>query len=179
MIVHNCPQYNYVDMLICDGHREYDLPAISGLRIDTIFAPFELSALLNDADEPITALFNAFPKELQNEMQGNVFTTVYKTHGSFDAHVQLLREFTKVVFTDETGGDDDTYDYWPTAIGMCRSIATDLDKLRPAPNNSSTFTDELYAAYQQYVRTYGAVDEYFWDYDNQTFENSHPSKKET
>lgn len=166
MIANNCLRYNYVELLICDYHKEYALPDIPELRVETIYDPYALSDLLNDNDATLEALFNAFPQELKDEM-GDEHNTIYKTHGSYALHLEMLHQFTKQIFLSATGGDDDTFDYWPTAIGIARQLAKDLDEIMA----TTIHTDDLYSAYQSYVIEFGRVPEYAWS-ENEEFENN-------
>ena len=57
------------------------------------------------------------------------FGSLYSVHGSIADHRKLFTEFATACNEGPIGGDDDTFDYWPSAMDMLEVYARDLAKL--------------------------------------------------
>jgi hypothetical protein len=67
-----------------------------------------------------------------------------------DMHAYLLNYLESIGGPE--GGDDDTYDYWPTAMGICCDIARDLHEIDPTLDSFKavcTHWDNISAVYAE------------------------------
>jgi hypothetical protein len=189
---YNSGGHAYDTLWIRDYHTEYPLPDLSTIprthdgfyaRIHCIYSEYNLEDLLTHdelmpgrggyigGDHPIMQIIiDALPDELcdiwydEGRKVKQSPGHVWELHGDQSQLVYIFRAFTSSIFSRETGGDDDTFDYWPNAVDMSQQMARDLDTMYS--NGTTTYYDELRNAYLAYIATHGRVTDFQFDADD-------------
>jgi hypothetical protein len=129
-------RYGYAQLLIADYHLEYPLEPHPNTRVDLVWQPGSVENIgyLLDPEQDAMAVDDKV-KAFEEVMFGPLIEK-YGMHyepgmnlwllqgslsglaGVFDRHAQNLM--------GGSGGDDDTFDYWPNAFEMLMMMAQDL-----------------------------------------------------
>jgi hypothetical protein len=172
--------YDSITLHIADYHGEYQLPTNpprtpNGVRarVDTLIDASRLEDLMGE--EETNTYLSHMPQQLQ-DVYGDTHIYVHELYGTFNQLLWIFNHFCNRLFrapytTEYEGhiltistpsGDDDTFDYWPSAVTMAYQLACDLDTLRP---DCIYVKDDLKARYERHVKKYGEIDEYSPDWE--------------
>lgn len=154
------PEQDSITLHIADMHGEYTLPTnpprspvYGDAHIYTLISFSALEKLMGDG--PTEDYLNKhLPQELQ-DVYGSALVDVWELYGTHDQLVWVFDEFCGKLFEKETGGDDDTFDYWPSAMTVAYQLACDLNRL-----------GILKARYAEYIVNFGEVMEYTPDWED-------------
>lgn len=150
-------------LLITDNHTEYPLPDPETIgKLDCMYEPkmtivvdqYMLEELTGD-DRLVARLIEALPEGVDKGGIGYLWA-IDATEAQIKA---IFAAFMDSIFARETGGDDDTFDYWPNAIDMAQQIALDLDTINDANNARA----ELRTRYLAFIKQFGRVMEFSYD----------------
>jgi hypothetical protein len=152
---------------IADMHGEYVLPTDAPkteegfrARISCVINYSALEELMGE--EETTEYLLHMPKKLQ-DVYGSEMVDVWSLAGSYNQLLWVFNEFAHSLFANETGGDDDTFDYWPSAMTVAWQIACDLDEAVPEGDVRGL----LKIGYSAFVQEFGEVMEYTPDWENE------------
>lgn len=141
-------------LLLGDHNGEYAIPKTPGgaYNIEEIFNRFDLENIFGE--EAVEELLKHVPEELNED-----FSYIWLVEGMYSQLLVTFNAFCRKVMADKTGGDDDTFDYWPSAMHVLQQFANDLDKINP----DNKHYEQLRQAYLNYITTFGRVPEYHFD----------------
>jgi hypothetical protein len=158
------PQQDSITLHIADLHGEYVLPSNPPggySRVYCIIDYFRLEQLMGEGptDDYLNA---AMPQKLQ-DVFGSAQVDVWELFGTYDQLQWVFLEFLNKIFDHETGGDDDIFDYWRSAMTVAWQLANDLDEAYKSGEN----VDHLKVRYAEYIDKFGEVMEYTPDWEGE------------
>lgn len=172
MIIENHPTGGAA-VLLYDMHGEYSggltaLPYGTGVDFLRCEIVWDFSAIIDAASavraseswdsidaDVCDAFCKLFPGGLDEQLGVNVGSgMLWKIWGSKPESLERAFDHLLEVTNIQPSGDDDTFDYWPSAMRMLRVFAVDLDELvggdhlsryRTLIPNAGSWTEELLA----------------------------------
>src|ERR1700734_1259194 len=140
-----------ITLHIADMHGEYQLRTTelrghhSTARVSVIIDAHRLREFMG---EDVTEIYlSSMPQKLQGVF-GSSEVDVWELWGSYTQLLAVFDDFCDEIFKPAyevmgmtittPSGDDDTYDYWPTAMTVAWQLACDLDEVHVAGNIRET-----------------------------------------
>jgi hypothetical protein len=162
---------DYISLWLTDYHTDYPLPDnIPNTIVDIIFDGNALEEIFGP--DAMTELWKHAPKAITDEYGEDMYYMhLWQVSGSYDAISQVLDAFTNRVFAPPKysptydfflhtpSGDDDAFDYWPTAVDLAKQIAIDLDSINPDGKQYQQLRDKYIA----FIKKGGTISEFNFD----------------
>lgn len=159
-------QCEYYVLYLTEYHGEYPIDAdiyrtplkTNGFsaRVECIWNGFEVgeaarafggdedSITSSDDDKMEPMLFPDLRKTPEDPAIGHI----YRLQGDLTQLNDIFTRYLREVGNGPSGGDDDTFDYWPSAFEMLWAFAKDLDKI----NGNKAATDDVRAAFRKILK---------------------------
>lgn len=129
------PTFGYARLLIADYHLEYPFEPTTKAHVELIWTPGELDSVLeNIHGHPNEDLIEKFaeaafgPLEQLYGMHYQTGMNLWLLQGDLGGLMSVWERHAQNLMGG-SGGDDDTYDYWPNAFEMLMELTADLIRL--------------------------------------------------
>jgi hypothetical protein len=125
------PHYHAVTLLLDAGHGEY-VPTMAQVvwwdnSDDVEGDEYTLASPL--PNPAAVAKYRESDPAFGDPDEGNGWQKLIAIRGTLLSIKSAYLDFAAIVASGPSGGDDSTYDYWPSAVRLCQDWARDLDEI--------------------------------------------------